>query len=95
MELDVILQELAQPPFKKQITVAQLQGEGSEGLSVFQLIQLIQEVVLHIEETNPQSVHLQVDLYTEGADNTVQRLLGFLQLMRYQPTHGSDQKISL
>lgn len=86
--LQLIIDRLALPPFRRRFTIQQLNGEGSVGLSFFQLIGIVHDIILQLEESNPQSIHRQIDLSSEGAENTINRILAYLRLMRYQPPEG-------
>lgn len=84
-ELADLCDLLYQPPFKKQYTVIQLHDE----LSDFELVSLIHDVMLAIDEVNPNSIHKRVvDIRNEEQEDTVWRVTEFLKLLKYKPLPG-------
>lgn len=92
MDLQFLVNRLREPPFQQSLTPLQLTGESSDGLTQFQLTQLLHQVVVHADSVNPYSVHRPVQIRQEDPEQTADRILEFALLMKYK-TNVTDSEL--
>ncbi|KAL6632299.1 hypothetical protein U3516DRAFT_532105 [Neocallimastix sp. 'constans'] len=80
LDTKVIAEKLSKPPFNKNYSVIDIHDKFTS----FQLFEIINEVLIYIDDS-PTSVH-RVNLRTEPPENTVQRIVDFLYLLKYKPS---------
>ncbi|KND05085.1 uncharacterized protein SPPG_00760 [Spizellomyces punctatus DAOM BR117] len=85
-ELKLIVTALASPPFSRTYSAIQLHDE----LPILQLLQLVSDVMAAIDEGNPQSLHRGVDMRNEDPQDSVARISGFLQLLKWKDAGDVD-----
>ncbi|KAJ3287387.1 Intraflagellar transport protein 81, partial [Borealophlyctis nickersoniae] len=86
-DLKLIVDRLSQPPFSRTtLSVIQLHDE----LEPFQLLQLLNDVVAHVDDANPSSPHRDADLRVEAPEDTVWRLGEFLRMLKYKGAADGD-----
>ncbi|KAI9017177.1 hypothetical protein BC832DRAFT_596490 [Gaertneriomyces semiglobifer] len=86
VDLKLVSERLAGPPFRRHYSVIQLHDE----LPVFQLMQLLSDAMAAIDEGNPQSPHKDVDLRNEDPNDTIGRMLDFFQLLKWKEARDAD-----
>jgi intraflagellar transport protein 81 len=75
----MIVERLSGPPFNKTVSMAEIHDEWTE----FQLVQLVSEVMAHIDSANgAPSIHA-VDIRQEQPDDTVGRIMQFLAILKF------------
>ena len=87
-KLTFIIDRLGQPPFNRTVSVIQLHDDWT----FFQLLQLINDILVSIDFAGNSAVtgnapfvsKHKVDLRDETADQTVNRLVEFLSLLKYK-----------
>ncbi|TPX69293.1 hypothetical protein SpCBS45565_g02540 [Spizellomyces sp. 'palustris'] len=85
-DLKLIVTTLASPPFSRTFSAIQLHDE----LPVLQLLQLISDIMAVIDDGNPQSLHRGVDMRNEDPQDSVARITGFLQLLKWKDAGDVD-----
>jgi len=80
LDTKVIAEKLSKPPFNKNYSVIDIHDKFTS----FQLFEIVNEVLIYIDNS-PTSVH-RVNLRTEPPENTVQRIVDFLYLLKYKPS---------
>ncbi|ORY38172.1 hypothetical protein BCR33DRAFT_754577 [Rhizoclosmatium globosum] len=80
MDLRLVSDRLAQPPFNKNLSVIQLHDE----VPAYALVQLISDVAAYLEEGGPiPSIH-KVDIRNEEPDATAWRIGEFMRILKFR-----------
>lgn len=85
-DLRLVVERLQQPPFNLILTAIQLHDD----IPYMQLIQIVSDVMAHIDESNTQSFHKGVDLRAESQEDTIARLTDFLRLLKCKDVNDSQ-----
>ncbi|KAI8622652.1 hypothetical protein BC830DRAFT_1162737 [Chytriomyces sp. MP71] len=80
MDLRIVTERLAQPPFNKNLSVIQLHDE----VPPYALVQLISDVAAYLEEGGPlPSIH-KVDIRNEEPEATAWRIGEFMRILKFR-----------
>ncbi|KAI9105390.1 hypothetical protein DFS34DRAFT_599192 [Phlyctochytrium arcticum] len=80
LDLKLVVSALAAPPFNRNFSSIQLHDE----VPVFNLLQLLTDVMAAVDQQNANSTHRGVDLRNEDPQESVLRMVAFLQLLKWK-----------